>query len=49
MLHLRIIAPADRTQEVTTLLRGTVGTTHLVVLEGAARDPAGDVDVRRRP
>ncbi|CAM2976676.1 DUF389 domain-containing protein [Streptomyces albus] len=43
MLHLRIIAPADRTQEVTTLLRGTVGTTHLVVLEGAARDPAGDV------
>ncbi|WP_369200756.1 DUF389 domain-containing protein [Streptomyces sp. PU-14G] len=43
MLHLRIIAPADRTAQVTTLLSETVGTTHLVVLEGAARDPEGDL------
>ncbi|MFI9026633.1 DUF389 domain-containing protein [Streptomyces sp. NPDC053560] len=43
MLHLRLIVPADRTEEVTGLLRRTVGTTHLVVLKGAALDPAGDV------
>lgn len=43
MLHLRLIVPADRTDEVVDLLEGTVGTTHLVVLPGAARSPAGDV------
>lgn len=43
MLHLRLIVPADRTAEVTGLLERTVGTAHLVVLEGAARDPHGDV------
>ncbi|NSC23221.1 DUF389 domain-containing protein [Streptomyces albus subsp. chlorinus] len=43
MLHLRIITPADRTAQVTALLEETVGATHLVVLDGAARDPAGDV------
>ncbi|WP_030619871.1 DUF389 domain-containing protein [Streptomyces sclerotialus] len=43
MLHLRLIVPAGRTDEVTDLLARTVGTTHLVVLAGAARDPAGDV------
>ncbi|MER7395876.1 DUF389 domain-containing protein [Streptomyces sp. NPDC000151] len=43
MLHLRLIVPADRTDEVTDLLERTVGTTHLVVLAGAARNPAGDV------
>ncbi|MFG3251989.1 DUF389 domain-containing protein [Streptomyces sp. NPDC048172] len=43
MLHLRLIAPADRTDSVIELLEGTVGTTHLVVLPGAAREPAGDV------
>ncbi|MGW1141504.1 DUF389 domain-containing protein [Streptomyces zhihengii] len=43
MLHLRVITPADRTAEVTGLLERTVGTAHLVVLEGAARDPRGDL------
>ncbi|MFG2310321.1 DUF389 domain-containing protein [Streptomyces sp. NPDC048566] len=43
MLHLRLITPADRTDDVVGLIGRTVGTTHLVVLAGAARDPAGDV------
>ncbi|NEE12196.1 DUF389 domain-containing protein [Streptomyces sp. SID7499] len=43
MLHLRLITPSDRTDEVVLLIEETVGTTHLVVLPGAARDPAGDV------
>ncbi|CAL9464587.1 DUF389 domain-containing protein [Streptomyces pilosus] len=43
MLHLRLITPAERTDEVVRLIEGTVGTTHLCVLPGAARDPAGDV------
>ncbi|MEU4165818.1 DUF389 domain-containing protein [Streptomyces sp. NPDC026665] len=43
MLHLRLITPADRTDDVVRLIEKTVGTTHLVVLPGAARDPAGDV------
>ncbi|MGW3989010.1 DUF389 domain-containing protein [Streptomyces sp. NPDC004830] len=43
MLHLRLISPSDRTGEVLRLVEGTVGTAHLVVLPGAARDPAGDV------
>ncbi|MGW2029024.1 MULTISPECIES: DUF389 domain-containing protein [Streptomyces] len=43
MLHLRLITPAERTDEVVRLIESTVGTTHLVVLPGAARDPAGDV------
>ncbi|MET8678788.1 DUF389 domain-containing protein [Streptomyces sp. NPDC004647] len=43
MLHLRMITPADRTGQVVSLLERTVGTAHLAVLPGAARDPAGDV------
>ncbi|MGW8888295.1 DUF389 domain-containing protein [Streptomyces sp. NPDC055749] len=43
MLHLRLIVPADRSGEVVRLLERTVGCTHLVVLDGAARSPAGDV------
>ncbi|MFB7190708.1 DUF389 domain-containing protein [Streptomyces sp. NPDC056230] len=43
MLHLRLIVPADRTDEVVHLVETTVGTTHLVVMSGVARDPAGDV------
>ncbi|MEU3060097.1 DUF389 domain-containing protein [Streptomyces subrutilus] len=43
MLHLRMITPPDLTETVVSLVRGTVGTTHLVVFTGAARDPAGDV------
>ncbi|WP_432587116.1 DUF389 domain-containing protein [Streptomyces sp. HD1123-B1] len=43
MLHLRLIVPADRTDTVVRTVADTVGTTHLVVLPGAARDPAGDL------
>ncbi|MBG0853148.1 DUF389 domain-containing protein [Streptomyces spinoverrucosus] len=43
MLHLRLITPADRTDAVVRLIEKTVGTTHLVVMPGAARDPSGDV------
>ncbi|MFD4124937.1 DUF389 domain-containing protein [Streptomyces globisporus] len=43
MLHLRLIVPADTTDEVVAVLGSTVGTAHLVVLPGAARSPAGDV------
>ncbi|WP_320781593.1 DUF389 domain-containing protein [Streptomyces sp. CRN 30] len=43
MLHLRLITPPDRTDEVVRLLDTHVGTAHLVVLPGAARSPAGDV------
>jgi uncharacterized hydrophobic protein (TIGR00271 family) len=43
MLHLRLITPSTRTDDVVRLIEATVGTTHLVVLPGAARDPAGDL------
>ncbi|GAA3072955.1 DUF389 domain-containing protein [Streptomyces roseofulvus] len=43
MLHLRMIVPPDRTEAVTELIGSTVGTTHVVVLPGAARNPSGDV------
>lgn len=43
MLHLRLITPAEQTDDVVRLIQGTIGTTHLCVLPGAARDPAGDV------
>ncbi|CAM5414934.1 hypothetical protein GCM10010222_08090 [Streptomyces tanashiensis] len=43
MLHLRMIVPPDRTSEAVRLIESTVGTTHLVVLPGAARDPSGDL------
>lgn len=43
MLHLRLITPADRTDDVVRLIETTVGTTHLAVLPGAARNPAGDL------
>ncbi|GEC04932.1 hypothetical protein SSP24_25870 [Streptomyces spinoverrucosus] len=43
MLHLRLITPADRTDAVVRLIEKTVGTTHLVVMPGAARNPSGDV------
>ncbi|MDQ0776760.1 putative hydrophobic protein (TIGR00271 family) [Streptomyces aurantiacus] len=50
MLHLRLITPSDRTDAVVRLIEGTVGTAHLAVLPGAARNPVGDivlVDVAR--
>ncbi|WP_405849852.1 DUF389 domain-containing protein [Streptomyces niveus] len=43
MLHLRLIVPAELTEEVVRTVEGTVGTAHLVVVPGAARDPAGDL------
>ncbi|GGY03324.1 hypothetical protein GCM10010384_04260 [Streptomyces djakartensis] len=43
MLHLRLITPSEKTGDVVRLVESTVGTTHLVVLPDAARDPAGDV------
>ncbi|MEV0414560.1 DUF389 domain-containing protein [Streptomyces sp. NPDC050448] len=43
MLHLRLITPADRTEAVVSVIESTVGTTHLVVLPGAAREPRGDL------
>ncbi|MDX3542950.1 DUF389 domain-containing protein [Streptomyces europaeiscabiei] len=43
MLHLRLITPSDRTDEVVRLIENTVGAAHLVVVPGAARNPAGDV------
>ncbi|MEU8369793.1 DUF389 domain-containing protein [Micromonospora tulbaghiae] len=42
MLHIRVIAPADRSSEIADLLAADPGVTHLVVLPGAARQPAGD-------
>jgi uncharacterized hydrophobic protein (TIGR00271 family) len=43
VLHLRLICPAERTDEVGELLNRTVGVTHLAVFRGAALRPAGDV------
>ncbi|MGV9424766.1 DUF389 domain-containing protein [Streptomyces sp. NPDC003656] len=43
MLHLRLIVPPDRSDDAVRLIEDTVGTTHLVVLPGAARNPVGDV------
>ncbi|MFD5134252.1 MULTISPECIES: DUF389 domain-containing protein [Streptomyces] len=43
MLHLRLITPHEKTDDVVRLIEKTVGTTHLVVLPDCARDPAGDV------
>ncbi|MET9835464.1 DUF389 domain-containing protein [Streptomyces sp. NPDC006385] len=43
MLHLRLIIPVGKTDDVVRLIENTVGTTHLVVLPGAARTPSGDV------
>lgn len=43
MLHLRMITPPHLTDQVLALIDQTVGTTHLVVLPGAARDPEGDL------
>jgi uncharacterized hydrophobic protein (TIGR00271 family) len=43
MLHLRVITPKDRTEEVCRLLEEHPGTTNVVVLPEAARQPLGDV------
>ncbi|MFI7461215.1 DUF389 domain-containing protein [Nonomuraea sp. NPDC049646] len=43
MLHLRLIIPAERTDEAVALLQECTGVTNVIVLPGAAREPAGDV------
>ncbi|MCP9953049.1 DUF389 domain-containing protein [Actinomadura madurae] len=43
MLHLRAIVPADRTERVCAVLDGCAGAANVVVLEGAARAPRGDL------
>ncbi|MFE7774254.1 DUF389 domain-containing protein [Streptomyces sp. NPDC057445] len=43
MLHLRLIVPSDLTEQVVDTIEKTVGTTHLAVLSGAARNPPGDL------
>ncbi len=43
VLHLRIITPPDRTARVESLLTASPAVTHVVVLDGAARSPAGDL------
>jgi uncharacterized hydrophobic protein (TIGR00271 family) len=43
VLHLRVLCPAERTQRVRALLCDAAGVTHVVVLPGAAVQPAGDV------
>ncbi|GAA5128789.1 DUF389 domain-containing protein [Pseudonocardia adelaidensis] len=43
MLHMRVIAPADRSDAVRDLLVAEPGATHVTVLPGAAVQPAGDV------
>ncbi|MFI6440537.1 DUF389 domain-containing protein [Streptomyces sp. NPDC050759] len=43
MLHLRLITPAEKTDDVVRLIEKTVGATHVVVMPGTARNPVGDV------
>ncbi|WP_147259548.1 DUF389 domain-containing protein [Pseudonocardia hierapolitana] len=43
MLHMRVIAPADRSAAVRDLLVAEPGATHVAVFPGAAVQPAGDV------
>jgi uncharacterized hydrophobic protein (TIGR00271 family) len=43
VLHIRVIAPTDRTEQVRDLLLAEPGATHVTVLPGAAVQPPGDV------
>ena len=43
MLHLRVICPPERTEEVLGALEAQCGATHIVVSRGIAIDPRGDV------
>ncbi|WP_217208936.1 DUF389 domain-containing protein [Streptomyces sp. AC550_RSS872] len=43
MLHLRLITPSDKTDDVVRLIEKTVGTAHVAVVPGAARNPVGDL------
>ncbi|MGQ0483479.1 MAG: DUF389 domain-containing protein [Pseudonocardia sp.] len=43
MLHLRVLSPAEHTDQVRELLLAEPGATHITLLPGAALRPAGDV------
>ncbi|MFI6596528.1 DUF389 domain-containing protein [Nonomuraea sp. NPDC050536] len=43
MLHLRMISPSSRTDEVMAVLADCLGITNIIVLPGAGRGPVGDV------
>src|SRR5262245_27549628 len=43
MYHLRIVAPADRSHNVLELLKAAESVVNVIYLEGAAKDPDGDV------
>jgi uncharacterized hydrophobic protein (TIGR00271 family) len=43
MVHLRIVAPPDRSRRVLDLLAESTSVTNVIFLAGAARQPAGDV------
>ncbi|WP_283138668.1 DUF389 domain-containing protein [Rhizohabitans arisaemae] len=43
MLHVRVISPGDRTEQVVRILTSDLGITNVIVLPGAAREPVGDV------
>jgi uncharacterized hydrophobic protein (TIGR00271 family) len=43
MVHLRIVAPTDRSAKVMSLLEATPSACNLVFLAGVARQPSGDV------
>ncbi|MFE3544526.1 DUF389 domain-containing protein [Nocardia sp. NPDC059177] len=43
MLHLRVISPSQRTDELVRMLEADPGVTHLTVARGVALDPVGDL------
>ena len=43
MLHLRLVVPIDCTEDVISLLSGDAAVTHVTVVYGGARQPAGDL------
>jgi uncharacterized hydrophobic protein (TIGR00271 family) len=43
LLHLRVVSPADRSQEVEAVLRHQPGATNIVVLPGVTQFPSGDL------
>lgn len=43
MIRVRALSPASRTDDVVAVLHDEPGATHVVVLRGAAVEPAGDV------
>ena len=43
MVHLRIVCPADRSEQVLGLLEAAPSTSNLAFIAGAARRPSGDM------